>query len=506
VIASHLLAAYEAVPDADDAEELKGRAAAALVRAGERAKGLAAATEAQRYFEQAAELVDDESARADLAARAGEMAWQANRPAEARVLLERAHAAYEQLADPIGAARVASRLADIDFNDGHPPQAAARLEPALAALEEAGAEADIAAVAAQLGRFLYFSGDAERAAVHLERALSLAEALDQRETLAEALNTKAGLVFARLHRPREAQILLEGALAIALANDLHSAALRAYNNLGAYLWVVGQWHAFIGVAGRALELARKVGDRRWESQFLGAPSGVLMMLGRWDEALDLAAEAEEIAETEFASALLLQLAPIHVYRGILDRVRELLAENESIARSENPGWAAGYALTGALLHAAEGRADDALAAVDRGLAVRNQMAGGQSFVRFLAFEAASEIADEDKLRELLEIADEMHAGERGAFLRAQQARFRARLPEHDPEAELRTAERLFAEAEMPFHVAATHLEHGEHLLAKGRGDEARPLFEQARETFEQLGAKPWVERLEAAASSTGVPA
>src|SRR5207248_2887058 len=162
----------------------------------------------------------------------------------------RAHAAYEQLADPIGAARVASRLADIDFNDGHPPQAAARLEPALAALEEAGAEADIAAVAAQLGRFLYFSGDAERAAVHLERAL---------------------------------------------------------------------------------ELARKVGDRRWESQFLGAPSGVLMMLGRWDEALDLAAEAEEIAETEFARALLLQLAPIHVYRGNLDRVRELLAENESIA-------------------------------------------------------------------------------------------------------------------------------------------------------------------------------
>src|SRR5206468_3515732 len=159
VIASHLLAAYEAVPDAIDAEELKGRAAAALVRAGERAKGLAAATEAQRYFEQAAELVDDESARADLAARAGEMAWQANRPAEARVLLERAHAAYEQLADPIGEARVASRLADIDFNDGHPPQAAARLEPALAALEEAGAEADIAAVAAQLGRFLYFSGD-----------------------------------------------------------------------------------------------------------------------------------------------------------------------------------------------------------------------------------------------------------------------------------------------------------------------------------------------------------
>ena len=107
---------------------------------------------------------------------------------------------------------------------------------------------------------------------------------------------------------------------------------------------------------------------------------------------------------------------------------------------------------------------------------------------------------------MLEIADELHAAERGLFLRAQQARFRARLPEHDTEAELRTAERLFEEAEMPFYVAATRLEHSEHLVAKGRGDEARPLLEQARETFEQLGAKPWLERLEAAASSTGVPA
>src|SRR3954466_7857173 len=77
VIASHLLAAFETVPDAADAEELKERATAALVRAGERASSLAAAAEAQRYFEQAGELAEDERARADLAARAGEMAWRA---------------------------------------------------------------------------------------------------------------------------------------------------------------------------------------------------------------------------------------------------------------------------------------------------------------------------------------------------------------------------------------------------------------------------------------------
>src|SRR5712692_7626642 len=56
VIASHYLAAHEAVPDADDAAEIRGKAQAMLARAGERAASLAAAAEARRYFEQAAEL------------------------------------------------------------------------------------------------------------------------------------------------------------------------------------------------------------------------------------------------------------------------------------------------------------------------------------------------------------------------------------------------------------------------------------------------------------------
>src|SRR5439155_1042481 len=218
VVASHLLAAFEAVPAADDAEELKGRARDALVRAGDRASGLAAAAEAQRYFEQAGELTDDERARAELEARAGDMAWRANKIGESRALLDRAHGAYEELGDPVAAARVASRLADCDFIDGHPPQAVTRLEPALAALEAAGTPPDIAAVAAQLGRYLVFSGDEERALPYLERALTLAEVLDQPETLAEALNSKGLTLANHRHRMREGTVLLEGALAIALEN------------------------------------------------------------------------------------------------------------------------------------------------------------------------------------------------------------------------------------------------------------------------------------------------
>jgi len=506
VIASHLLAAYEAVPEAKDAEELKGRAAAALVRAGERASSLGAFAEAQRYFEQAEELAVDERARADLAARAGEVAWRANKPEECRALLERAHSAYEELADPVAAARVASRLADADFIDGHPPQAVKRLEPALAALETAEASQDIASVAAQLGRYLYFSGDHERALPYLERALTLAEALDQPETLAEAMNTKGVLLFNPRQRPREGIILLEGAIAVAVEHDLHPAALRAYNNFGAFLWVLGDFRAAIVNADRALQLARRVGDRQWESTFVAGPAGMFMMLGLWDEALARTAEAAALAENEFVRGLMLQVAPIYLHRGELEGLRRLLAESESVSRSENASWAALYALAEGALHRAEGRRDEAVAAVERALALRAIAAGSQAVIRFEAIDLVGDFAGDEKLRELLDIVDELHPGLQGSFLRAQKARFRSRLPENDADPELVAAERLFEESEMPIYVAMTRLERAENLTAQGRADEARPLLDQARETFEELRAQPWLERVDRAGQGAEVPA
>jgi len=127
-------------------------------------------------------------------------------------------------------------------------------------------------------------------------------------------------------------------------------------------------------------------------------------------------------------------------------------------------------------------------------------------VRFQAIDVIGDLAGDEKLRELLDILDELHPGEQGTFLRAQRARFRARLAEQDTDAELADAERLFAEAEMPFYVAVTRVERAEHLLAEGRADEARPLLDQARETFEELRASPWLERAERAGEGSKVPA
>jgi class 3 adenylate cyclase len=71
VVAAHYLAAFEAQPDAEDAPQIKADARELLARAGERAGSLAALGEARRYFEQAAELVDEPLEKARLLEQTG---------------------------------------------------------------------------------------------------------------------------------------------------------------------------------------------------------------------------------------------------------------------------------------------------------------------------------------------------------------------------------------------------------------------------------------------------
>ena len=87
VIAAHLLDAYQAVPDAEDASAVRQRAHEAQVRAGQRAASLGATLSAQRYYERAASLVDDRVVQAELIERAGIMAATGARIEDASVLL-----------------------------------------------------------------------------------------------------------------------------------------------------------------------------------------------------------------------------------------------------------------------------------------------------------------------------------------------------------------------------------------------------------------------------------
>jgi len=130
VVAAHLVDAYDAAPDADDAAEVKERARAALVRAGERAESLAAAGEAQRYFAHAARLSADPLVQADLLHRAGSLAIYAADYDGAAALLAESIELYQDEGATHPAARVASRMAIVERWRGDFDGALARMENA----------------------------------------------------------------------------------------------------------------------------------------------------------------------------------------------------------------------------------------------------------------------------------------------------------------------------------------------------------------------------------------
>ncbi len=509
VLASHYLDAYQSVPDAEDAGEIKAKAGEMLRRAGERAASLAAAREAQRYFQQAAELAEEPLVRAELDEKAGRMAWRRGRGDEAVALFGEALAVYEPEGLTRQAARVASILAEIDFRAGHTPQAVERLERALDELAGEDPDPEVAEVAAQLGRFLMLNGQHEEATVRLELALELAEAFALPEILAQALTSKA-VLLTRTNRLEESRILLEGALTTARVNDLPAPAIRASNNLAVVFESADRYAAVVEVTAGGLELARRVGDRVWEAIFLAGPISSFVLLGRWEEAFRREADLDDVAGSGIRApdTVAIHLVAVDCSRGKLADARARLEDAAWLRDVDDIQASTGYRFHEAQVLRSEGNPRAALEALEPVLTTREL---GITFLTVKlsvveALEAAYELGDVEKVEEVLGMIESLRRGERPPLLDAHARRFRAKLAAD--EAGFAAAAARFRKLETPFWLALTELEHAALLAEQGRGLEAEPLLAEAREIFERLEATPWLERVAAVAAGydTQIPA
>jgi len=502
VVAAHYLQAYEAAPDAADAPEVRASAAALLARAGERAASLAAAAEARRYFEQASDLTGVPATRAALRARAGDMAQREGEPEAAKERYEEAIALFEAQGDSHAAARVSAAYAEIIWHQDRDPELAlARMERAREEL--AGDEPDeaYAILAAQLGRFLYFAGRPDAAAARLEEALELAEGLHLPAVLSEALNSKS-LALSRHGRFEEATLLLRHALEVALEHDLGSSALRAYNNLCACYGATNRHDEELETASRGLELARRLGDRLWELQLLACQIYPLVMLGRWDEAEEcmngIGTASESIAGVLVE---LITIVPVYTARGESEALDGLVALFEKNQQAEAVDASLLIARAQALR--SRGAYTEALSLIDLGPEGSVQLSD-KTEVFFELLENVLALGDQARLERSLADAARWPLGERTPYVRAQITRFGAHAAARrgEPAAAengFKQAAARFRELRLPFWTAVAELEYGEWLAAQGRAAEATPLFDEARATFERLRARPWLERLEAAA-------
>ncbi len=497
VIASHYVAANEAAPDADDAAEIRGKAQAMLVRAGERAESLAAAAEARRYFEKAVELTGDSSTKAALLRRAAEMASRSADLDGARRLFEESIALFEELGDTHAMAHALWRLARVDTSAGRHDEGLERAEKAFSIISIDEPGEDLAVIAAALSFRYWYRGDLERAAERVELALDIAEAHFYPEALAMALRAKAGIVYSQRHF-QESEALLKQSLEVALENGVVEQAGIDYFWLSDRCFQEDSYVEALGYLDQALALTRRLGDRPSEWSVLAERTYPLFMLGRWDEALDTAEEftQDQVDAGGTVLSLLQSAVEIYLNRGEVDGARRVFSMFAALAESSDLQERSCYLASQASLVRAEGRPREALAdgeaAIEAGrtLGIAAQ-AVKQGVVE--AVEAALALGETAKVEELLALVDAVPPGTRPPYLDAQTRRFRARL-DADPSG-FPSAAAAFRELGLPFWLGVTLLEHGELT-----GDSE--LLDEAREIFEGLRATPWLERLDALAAKS----
>ena len=360
VVASHYVAAYEAQPDADDAGKIRERARELLARAGDRAGSLAAAGEARRYYEQAAELSDDSLERARLFGQAARMAQLNVEYDDAKRLFAAAIELLETAGEVHAAARESGWLASAEYQTGDIEGALERLEAAFATVAEDEPDADVAELAARLAQLSVFAGAFDRAREPNDLALRVAQELRLPSTLCRGLLAR-GIAAVGAGRPEEALALMRHALRHATENDLPDIVVLASGNLADLCFTLDRYGEALEYHQESLALARRVGLRRHELFSLSELSYVLAMLGRWDEALAAYAEIPEEAHTlGNLQSPLNGVLEIHLHQGRPGEAEAMLAPWMERERTSEVQTRAGIAGARAALLFGTGRHADAL--------------------------------------------------------------------------------------------------------------------------------------------------
>ena len=503
VLASHYLEAHRAAPDAPGAAEIKAKARDALVRAATRSESLAARRAALGYFEQAIELTDDSTTKADLYARAGQMAFDAGLIDRGRELFDRGIEIARHQGDELAEARIEIKRTFMSTADGRIEESLERLSRAYDVLSTHPAGPELAEAAAEKARLLYFRGRPDEAMEAIETALPIAERLFLPEVLSQALNTKS-LLLRTQGRVVESLGLIRHALRLALEHEAYGPALRAQNNLISLLDTESAFTEQLQLMDEGLALARRVGNGGWEAKFLATRVPVLALLGRWDEAVEAAAETERDAETASLAATAMELSVLVL--AYAPREEFELAERalsaDILKASDDIQAVLLLGVGEAIVRFYQRRYEDAIASAERAIATRSHLGAvsGIDFAYAWAANAALELGDVARAAGFLAEMETIAPGERSPYCRAELARLRANVAAARGErgsvqADFEQAVTGFRSIGMRYHVGVALAEYGQWLTSERGAEEASAPLTEATGIFEVLRATWWLDRL-----------
>jgi class 3 adenylate cyclase/tetratricopeptide (TPR) repeat protein len=292
-LAGQYLAAHANADGPEETAALAAQARVALRAAADRAAALGAPDQAFGFLRDALALAVDKADEAELALRAGEAASSGGRYSDAEPLLHRALEMFTAAGDEGGSDRAVTALATNLIEGARFTEAIELLEPILADVKSFEGRPDLIGAGGQLARAHMLQQDPSRAIDAADRVLPAAETGDLGHLVADILITKGtALIMAR--RPREGLALVTsgGELGEALGDD--KVTLRGLINRSFGLAWVSQREAYEG-ARKGLAMARRFGHRGFEMN-LGINSVYAgIHVGEWDWA---AAEATDALDRE----------------------------------------------------------------------------------------------------------------------------------------------------------------------------------------------------------------
>jgi class 3 adenylate cyclase/tetratricopeptide (TPR) repeat protein len=508
VLASHFLAAARADPEAADAPKIRASARETLADAGRRALSLALGPEAQRAFDQAAELAEDDATRAELLVQAGRAA--ALESAEgARPRLDAAIALYEAVGDTQAAARATLVVADVLWTSNELEGAIASAERAFAGLTED--DADRAAAAALLGKLRSFGKDSARALEATDEALRIAEPLQRWDVIADALLTR-GATLAMLYRAEEGLALTMRGTDLAVEHDLPGLEMRGHNNLGWIAHRADRLEASRRNQLRCLELGRALGERMWIRQTQGSYAAVRAEQGDWDAGEERAAALSETPAAESVvldSEVLLPLAVIRSARGEIDALMTVERQAEFGAQSRDEQVRECCVIAQGVARAGRGAHEEAIALLEPLLTGTVTTYHQLAISTYL--ESALALGRDDLVAAGVAVVRTLPAAVATPTIRGYADRFEGLLAARAGDAAqagalLTRAAATLRPAGRPFPLAKVLLEQAELLVAAGDPEAAEPLLREAREIFAELRAGPYSRRVEQAAAAPAEPA
>ena len=498
-LAGHHLSAWHNAVEGAEADALAVQARLALRAAAERASSLGSHDQAVSFLEQALTVSHDPSERAELLQRAAQSAEVALRNRDAERFYGEALELGRAIGDRPRVLALTGDLVRVVTDQAHPVRA---LEIGEAAWAEMPDLAETAAGARLMAAMARAHGGLDRfqdVRQWAEKALVVAERFGLDDVIATALISR-GAALVGENRAREAMIVIRGAAELGLAAGVPEAERRA-RTLETFF---SQWvdpRAGLESARTGQELARKQGSRRYSALMVGNGVSCATRVGEWEWALAL---LDEWLETDMDPALRVELL---ADRALLDACRgadptSLLAEGEAlVAGLTDPQFSSYVRMGSAWAALAAGRLDEAAELAQAAVAATSYF-GPMGLP--LAARAALWSGDGERVAAMLEqLGVEPR---RGGAIETDRLSVRAGLAALEGRsaealAMYRDALRAWRDLGLAWDEALTAIDMA--TVLDPSEPEVRAAAEAAREILGRLGARPFLERLEAALAGMG---